>query len=182
MRPTQQKIIEKQIKIWEDRVWLPEVLPEKETNENGELVLVDKPDFNKIFENQKFSCLFSENKEDIYRFLRYGIEKGKVYNSNILFVRKSIFETYVIPEGNLKESYRFIDEMLKAISAGTTYQGKWVVCDSLDCDFNDKLAVYFMTQLKMSKALGIIFSCNKKLPNNLYSCIESSGVSDIKII
>lgn len=180
MRPTQKKIIERQIKIWEDRVWLPEVTPEKEVNEDGELVLVEKPEFNKIFEDSKFECLYSENKENLYRFMRYGIEKGKVYNSNIIFSRKSIFETFVIPEGNLKESYNLIKEMMNSISPN--FQGKWLICDSLDCDFNDKLAVYFITQLKMSKALGLVFSCNSKLPNNLLSCIETSGAIDVKKI
>lgn len=177
MRPTKQKIIERQIKQWVERVWLPDVVPEKTINENGELVLVEKPEFDKLFGGEKFSCLYAENKENIYRFLRYGIEKGKVYNSNIIFSRKSLYETFVVPEGNIKEGYKLIKELLGAIS--NNYQGKWLVCDDLSCDFNDQLCVYFLTKLKTAKALGIIFSCNNKLPNNLLSCIESSNVVDV---
>ena len=176
MRPTMEKIIERQLELWKRRAWYPDVEPEK-VEKDGKMVLVDNPVFNGIFSGTKFSCIYSENKEEIYRILRYGIEKGKLYNSGIIFVRRSLFDTYICPDSSFKDSYNLCNELIDIISP--SFENKFVVCDDLNCDFNDKLACYFISQLQKKKASGVVFSCNNKLPNTLYSCIKTSGITDI---
>lgn len=177
-RPTFKKLVEKQVKIWEERVWKPDLLPEKEIDESGNSVLVNNDTYNNILNASKFNIVFSKDPDNIYRFLRYGIEKGKVYNSNILFAREALFNTYIAPEESLKDSFNLCQELFKAINR-LSYDNKWVVCECLSSDFSDKLASYFISQLQAKKAAGIIFSCNTKLPNNLYNCIKSSGIGNI---
>lgn len=177
-RPTKKKMIERQVTLWKERVWMPDVVPEMKTNEDGSTTVVNNEAYNKVF-SKNFTCMFCHNKEDIYKIFRYGIEKGAVYNSGIVFVRNGLFEAYISPELNITESYDLCKELFKAIIPKGTFESKWIICDSIECDFNDKLASYFISQLKSMGASGIVFSCNTKLPNNLYSCIKSSNIEDI---
>lgn len=177
MRPTTEKIIQKQIAQWESRVWMPDIKPDRIVDEDGNEVVINNEKYNEIYNTSSFLFIHAEEKETIYKFLRYGIEKNKIYNSNIIFARPSVFDAYIDSSMPVKESYNYCKEMLKVIEKD--YKNKFVVCDDLNIEFYDKLAVYFISQLQSAGAKGIIFHCDKKLPNNLYSCIATSKAADI---
>lgn len=178
MRPKKKIIIERQIKIWEERVWYPDVKPERE-EKDGELVLKKNENYDKIFSSSNFSVIHASETENIYRFLRYGIESGVLYNSNITFSNNGVFEAYIFSDGGLKDSYDYCNKLIKVLS-DSSVEGKYIVCEDLNVDFNDQVACYFISELKKSKAIGLIFSSNKKIINSLYSCLKSSKIIDIK--
>lgn len=178
MRPTKKVIVQRQIEEWEKRVRQPNAMPEKVKNENGELILVNNDTYNKAYD-RKFSCIHSKNQENIYKFFRYGLEQCKVYNSNILFARSCLFDTYILPDSNIRDGYRLTEKLIETISPNAPIAGKWIVCEDLSCDFSTKLAVYLITQLKVKKALGIVFACDERFPNNLLSCIKDDDIEDV---
>lgn len=186
MRPKKDEILKRQIKTWEDRVWIKGIEPPRTENKNenklseDELILdkisrlIINEDWDNIFTNNKFKCYNFNTKEDIYRVLRYGIERNKIYNSNILFGRVTLFDTYIMTEGSIKESYSLCKEMLDIIS--NDFVNKYLVVEDFDTEFDNKIASYFITQLIKNGCKGVIFNCNKTLPNTLLKCIKSNNI------
>ncbi len=153
-------IIASEIDKWEKRVWFPDLGKEYDN--------MDIEEYNIILSKGKFKNIWTSDKDDIYRFVRYGISHGIINNTNVIFVRPSILKAYLILNINQVKAYEFIDKFLN--TSEISYGNKFLVISDLDIEFDDNTCIYLQSELNARGCRGIIYNCNMKYPNNFKQC------------
>lgn len=111
----------------------------------------------------KFVTLLVTSEPLVYKVGRWMIANQNVKNDDLVILHGNVIASYV---GGDSPEWKKLDRMKDFFdSFGQDYRGRWVLVPEVSVDFTIGLAVYFMTQLRKTGALGLIFSSYGK--NNL---------------
>lgn len=147
----------KELKKWEDKV-IYDVRFKCDTVAN-----LEKLDEYLSHSLSRFVTILTNTEALVYKIGRWMIANQNVKSDDLVLLHGSVIESYVGGDGL---EWRKLDRMKDFFdSFGQDYRGRWVLVPEVTVDFSVGLAVYFMTQLRKSGAVGLIFSSYGK--NNL---------------
>lgn len=102
---------------------------------------------------EKFILIGANSEALVYKIGRYFISKG-IKNEDITFIDGRIIESYIGDDKDWKRKER-LDEFFGIF--GEDYNNKWVLIPLIRSEFSITIALYFITQFRKYKAIGLIF-------------------------
>ena len=150
-----------ELKRWYNRIWRPDIKYEG-SKENKKL--------DGLYGQTEMCNVCFESKEDLYKFLDYGIDSGIIRNNDVDFVRGDVFDVYVITDYRTVDTcYEYIKEMIADNFPNT--MNKWLVCEALNKEFDFYSAGYFISKLRKDGCRGILYHIeDDSTVNNFYEC------------
>lgn len=149
----------KELEKWDERV-----IYNVKFNENSEQThkILNRLDEILFKSLEKFTTIAATSESLTYKIGRYFISKD-VKNDSITFIDGKIIESYIgdnSPEWKKKDR---VDEFFEIFSESC--KNKWVICPLISFEITIGLAIYFITKLRKTGAIGLIFFGEG--PNNL---------------
>ena len=168
------KRIERQINIWNSRVFFPN----EKFKENS------KADLNKLKqciiksrETNTFTIISSETEACIYKIGRFFVENG-INNESITFQEGDIFEPYINNDSRYDwQAKQLCDELFSVIER--KIKSKWLVVPDMTNMWSKKLSIYFITKLQQLGSYGLLFYADKNQPDNLAQILCEETYNDI---
>lgn len=164
---------ERELERWKRRTWHPEWSYEgDEANEIADKILGKAEMVNVCF----------RSKEDLYKFMDYGIKKGKIRNSELTFIRSDTFRIYIFTDYKyVNDCFDYVKEFISDCVGDC--RNKWVVCDSLDTEFDYKSSGYLVSKLKSSGCRGVLYCIGDDSDvNNFYECTYSKNLCQTELV
>lgn len=165
--------VERELSIWENRVFYPEERFKKDTTADLDLL-------KSLIKQSKESMIIisSETEACVYKIGRFLVENN-VSNQYICFQDGEVFESYI--DVNYKYDYSFrelIDELINALKKDQITK-KWLIIPELNCKWDKKMALYFINKLKLLDVYGVVFYSNKDYPDTLAQIICEDSYTSI---
>lgn len=151
--------LEKEISSWEERVFYPD----EKFKENTP---ADLEKLKSLIRSSKEEFIFisAETEGVVYKIGRFFIENG-VSNTYITFQDGEIIEPYIDGEAKDSEMRALLERYLKIIQK--EIKSKWVFIPLLNFGWSKKTALYFVNELKVRGAVGVVMYSNPDVPDNL---------------
>lgn len=153
--------INNELKKWDDRVIYDARFKE---DTKAPLDRLDKILFNSL---GKFTIIGANSEALVYKIGRYFISK-KVKNEEMTFIDGRIIESYIGDEAKDWKKKDRTDEFFEIF--GEACRNKWVLIPLMHFEVSVALALYFITKLKQTGAIGVIF--HGEGPNNLLEILS----------
>lgn len=158
-RDMKKQRLEKEISSWEERVFYPDEKFKENTPADLEklkhLIRSSK---------EEFVFISAETEGVVYKIGRFFIENG-VSNTYITFQDGEIIEPYIDGEAKDSEMRALLERYLKIIQK--EIKSKWVFIPLLNFGWSKKTALYFVNELKVRGAVGVVMYSNPDVPDNL---------------
>lgn len=158
-RDMKKQRLEKEISSWEERVFYPDEKFKENTPADLEklkhLIRSSK---------EEFVFISAETEGVVYKIGRFFIENG-VSNTYITFQDGEIIEPYIDGEAKDNEMRALLERYLKIIQK--EIKSKWVFIPLLNFGWSKKTALYFVNELKVRGAVGVVMYSNPDVPDNL---------------
>lgn len=158
-RDMKKQRLEKEISSWEERVFYPDEKFKENTPADLEklkhLIRSSK---------EEFVFISAETEGVVYKIGRFFIENG-VSNTYITFQDGEIIEPYIDGEAKDSEMRALLERYLKIIQK--EIKSKWVFISLLNFGWSKKTALYFVNELKVRGAVGVVMYSNPDVPDNL---------------
>lgn len=149
----------KELSKWDERVIYNVKFNEDNDQTKKILSRLDEILFKSL---EKFTIIATNTEALTYKVGRYFISRS-VKNEAITFIDGKIIESYIgdsSPEWKKKDR---VDEFFEIFA--DSCKNKWVICPLMSFEITIGLAIYFITKLRKTGAIGFIFFAES--PNNL---------------